>query len=354
MNYNHEFLDSYIPGKTYYLSNSHREQLKAMGQSRFPKLDRDQSLKQFGGTYIRNIYQRLLVDLSWASSHLEGNTYTRLETQNLIAFGQAAPGKNLTETQMILNHKTAIEMLVENVDRIGFNSYTFYTLHAHLSYNLLPNPNDSGRLRQAPVEIWGTSYLPMAMPAQIEITFHKILKKASEIQDPYEQSFFVMVHIPYLQAFIDVNKQVSRLGSNISLIRNDLCPLSFVDVDEKGYIDGLIAIYELNRIEILRDVYVQAYERSCQKYAGIVQSMSEPEPLLFKYKDVIFSIVKTIVEQAEKPSFDLIDKILNNYSHQSMDHNALSQMIMEEFSFLHEGNIGRYNITPAQYYKWKS
>src|SRR5208337_2714637 len=102
---------------------------------------------------------------------------------------------------------------------IGFDSYTFYTLHANLSYNLLPHAGDSGRLRQGPVEISGTTYIPMAIPDQIQSAFHKMLKVTSEIVDPYEQSFFVMVHIPYLQPFIDVNKRVSRLASNIPFIR---------------------------------------------------------------------------------------------------------------------------------------
>lgn len=355
--YDPNFLDSYKPNETFYLSPSIREQLKTMGRSKFqqhPRLHQPTGQERVGGTYVRNIYHQLLVDLSWASSHLEGNTYSRLDTLNLIDFGQVAVGKDLKETQMILNHKAAIEMLVENADRIDFDTYTIFTLHANLSYNLLPNALDSGRLRDGPVEISGTTYLPMAIPDHIQSTFHKMLKKASEITDPYEQSFFIMVHLPYLQPFIDVNKRVSRLASNIPFVRQDLCPLSFIDVEEKAYMDGLIAIYELNSVDILREVYLWAYERSCQRYAGIIQSMAEPDPLRLRYRDIISAVVKTIVEKMEKPTAEAVDKVLHEYPYNPVDHNALQEMILQEFNYLHEGNIGRYSLTPSQYYKWKA
>ena len=167
---------------------------------------------QPAGTYARDILNRLLIDLSWASSRLEGNTYTRLETQYLIEFGRAAEGKDQREAQMILNHKAAIEMLVESVNDVGFNAFTFKNLHAQLSENLLGDPMMSGRLRTQIVDVQGTVFHPISVSQQIEDYFEMILRKAGAIEDPFEQSFFIMVQIPYLQPFIDVNKRVSRLG----------------------------------------------------------------------------------------------------------------------------------------------
>src|SRR5260221_13645914 len=116
------------------------------------------------GTYARDILNRLLIDLSWASSRLEGNTYTRLETQRLIEFGAAAEGKDQREAQMILNHKAAIEMLVENVNEVGLDMFTLKNLHANLSENLLEDPMAAGRLRTQIVEIAGTVYHPPGIP----------------------------------------------------------------------------------------------------------------------------------------------------------------------------------------------
>ncbi len=130
--YDRELLEIYRPDETRYLPSEIREHLHNIGRS--PDGERP------AGTYARDILGRLLIDLSWASSRLEGNTYTRLDTQNLIELGQAAAGKDRRDAQMILNHKAAIELLVEQAEDIGFNTFTFFNLHALLSENLLVQP----------------------------------------------------------------------------------------------------------------------------------------------------------------------------------------------------------------------
>lgn len=93
-----------------------------------------------------------------------------------------------------------------------------------------------------------------------------------------------MIHLPYLQPFEDVNKRVSRLAASIPLIRQNLSPISFVDVPARDYIDGLLGVYELNQIDLLRDVFVWAYERSSAQYAVVKQSLGEPDPFRLRYR----------------------------------------------------------------------
>jgi Fic family protein len=268
--YQREFVEAYKPGVSWYLSESTRAHLHEMGRTPADELP--------AGTYARDILQRLLVDLSWASSRLEGNTYSRLDTQNLIEFGKAAQGKDAQETQMILNHKAAIEMLIDDVDEVKFDAFTLQNLHAVLSQNLMREEAASGRLRRRPVEISGTVFHPLAMPQMLEDFFRLLLAKTEAIPDPFEQAFFLMVQLPYLQPFEDVNKRVSRLAANIPLIKQNLCPLSFIDVPQRAYVEGTLGVYELNQIELLRDVFVWAYERSCQRYLAITQTMVDPRP----------------------------------------------------------------------------
>ena len=154
--YKQAFLEHYTPNGTAYLPESLRAQLHALGR---PPIENTPA-----GTFARDILNRLLIDLSWASSQLEGNTYTRLDTERLIEFGQAAAGKDALETQMILNHKAAIEYLVRDTEHVGINPETVVALHAFLSDGLLPDPASCGRLRNRPVEIGGSVYLPVAMP----------------------------------------------------------------------------------------------------------------------------------------------------------------------------------------------
>ena len=173
--------------------------------------------------------------------------------------------------------------------------HTFMNLHALLSENLLGNPADEGRLRHRIVEIGGTVYRPLAVPQQIEELFRLILEKAGAITDPFEQAFFAMVHIPYLQPFVDVNKRVSRLAANIPFIRNNLCPLSFVDVPERAYVEGTLAVYEHGRVDLLRDVFTWAYERSCEQFKAVAGTLPEPDPFRLKYRSELVEAVAGLV-----------------------------------------------------------
>ena len=291
--YHRDFLESYRPNIDSYLSSKETDKLLTIGKA--------ERSDQPAGTYAREILNRLLIDLSWNSSRLEGNTYSLLDTQRLISAGEAADNKSATEAQMILNHKDAIEFMVNSVDDIGFNRYTILNLHALLSNNLLPDPAASGRLRSFAVGINQSVYIPLAIPQQIEEMFDLILEKLDQIENPFEQSFFTMVHFPYLQPFDDINKRVSRLAANIPLNRHNLAPLSFVDVPNSTYIQGLIGVYELNRVDLLKDVFMWAYERSAARYAVIRQSIGEPDPFRLKYRDAIRTVITTIVSAALPP-----------------------------------------------------
>lgn len=343
--YDASFLAKYQPNITFYLPTATRRRLAEMGQVGITDLP--------AGTYLRQILDRLLIDLAWNSSRLEGNTYSLLETQRLLELGESADGKATQEAQMILNHKAAIEMLADQAEEIGFNRYTLCNLHALLSDNLLSDPAACGRLRARPVGISGTVFHPLEVPQQIEECFHSILTKAAAIEDPFEAAFFVMVQLPYLQAFEDVNKRVSRLAANIPLIRHNLCPLSFVDVEAEDYLNGLIGIYELNRIEYLRDVFVWAYTRSSQRYTAIRQSLGDPDPFRLKYRSQIGSFVREIVQQmltrdAARPW------ILQNSAKEipEADREQFIRTIEVELRSLHEGNIARYRLRPGEFAKW--
>ncbi len=342
--YDRGFLESYRPNETAYLPPEIRAHLHNIGR---PHGD-----QRPAGTCAREILGRLLIDLSWASSRLEGNTYTRLDTQNLIELGQLAAGKDRREAQMILNHKAAIELLVEQADEIGFNSFTFCNLHALLAENLLADPGESGRLRSRIVEVSGTVFHPLGFPQQVEEFFRTILEKADAVNDPFEQAFFIMVHIPYLQPFVDVNKRVSRLGANIPLIRRNLCPLSFIDVPERAYVEGTLGVYELKRVELLRDVFVWAYERSCQRYMAIRATAAEPDPLRLRHREALVSIVAEIVRGRQAPNETAVRAVaMTLIPRQELD--QVVALALEDLRNLHEGNVSRYRLRLSEYRAWQ-
>lgn len=337
------FLEGYRPNHDYYLDTPTRARLHKCGRA--SGADRP------AGTYARQILSRLLVDLSWASSRLEGNTYTRLDTQNLIELGRRAPGKDQREAQMILNHKAAIEMLVENVEEVRFDRYTICNLHALLADNLLPDPTAAGRPRRIEVGISGTVYQPLAIPQRLEELFDQLLAKASAIADPFEQSFFVMVHLPYLQPFEDVNKRVSRLAANIPFIKHNLAPLSFVDVPERDYIEGLLGVYDLQRVDLVRDVFTWAYERSCQRYTVVRDALPQPDPLRFRNREQLTEVVNTIVRD-DAPIDEMRIRELARPIVTPEDLQEFIAMAINELSGLHEGNLARYRLRLSEFQRW--
>ncbi len=342
--YQRAFLLDYRPNVDGYLSPNERSHLLQLGQTT--------GQHEPAGTYARKILQRLLIDLSWNSSRLEGNTYTLLDTQRLLAEHQDTKERTPRETQMILNHKDAIEYLVEGAEELTFDRRTLLNLHALLSNNLLPEPAASGRLRSFAVGITDSTYLPPGLPQQVEELFERFLTHVQAISDPFEQAFFTMVHIPYLQPFEDVNKRVSRLAANIPLNRLNLSPLSFIDVPRDLYIKGLLGIYERTDVHLLKDVFIYAYERSAARYAQVRQSLGEPDPFRLRNRDAIRQVVSDVITQALPPTEaqQHLVRIARQLREAEREH--FINVVEAELLGLHEGNYARYRVTPSQFDAW--
>ncbi len=340
------FLDGYRPNVSAYLSPALRKKLAALGRTTGEALP--------AGTHLHQVMDRLLIDLSWNSSRLEGNTYSLLETQRLLEAGEAAVGRAAHETQMILNHKAAIELLAEHASAIGFNRYTLCNLHALLSENLLPEAAAGGRLRTHAVGIGASVYHPPEASSLIEEYFDQILATAAAIHDPFEQAFFAMVQLPYLQPFEDVNKRVSRLAANIPLVQRNLGPLSFVDVPQADYTHAILGVYELNRVDYLRDVFEWAYERSCARYAAVRQVLGEPDAFRLRHRDRLKQVVGDVVRQGwDKPAASAFIRREAAKLPEPSERAHFATLAETELTSLHEGNFARYRVRPAEFTAWQ-
>lgn len=344
--YRRDFLEDYVPEETWYLPREVRGELLAVGQT--PEPERP------AGTYARDILGRLLIDLSWASSRLEGNTYSRLDTHNLLEFGIRAEGKSQQEAQMILNHRSAIRMLVDHVEEIGFDRPTLLGLHAALAENLVAGPGEEGALRQRAVEISGTVYTPIAIPQVIRECFDLLLAKTRDIPDPFEQAFFVMVHLPYLQPFIDVNKRTSRIAANIPFIKGNFCPLSFVDVPHETYIEATIAVYEKQQVDLLRDLFVWAYSRSCEQYKVVRDALGEPDAVRFRYRDQLAEVIRDTVRTRATIQRSRLRRWAERHDVEAADREAFAERAMELLLNLTDGAAGRYGLSVEDVDRWRS
>lgn len=343
--YDRDWLFQYQPGTTWYLSKANRALLREIGSTA--------SDDRPAGTFARDILGRLLIDLSWASSHLEGNTYTRLDTKNLLEFGQRAEGKDAAEAQMILNHKNAIEFIVgESNDAITRKS-TILSVHALLSENLLKDPSEEGRLRERPVLISGSRYTPTAIPQVIHEAFDHIVDVLNAIPDPFEQAFFSLVHVSYLQPFVDVNKRTSRLLANLPLMRANLAPLSFVGANEAEYVLGTLAVYEHGRTELLRDFFLTAYAHSAKQYRVVRNSRVEPDPIRLKYRTTIGDVIRAVVLEGHAPNTKVLRTMAESAGVPSEDRARFVDVVLEQLLNLSEGTAARYRLRPGEFAQWR-
>jgi len=344
MSYNRDFLDSYAPNKTAYVPKNVRKKLFEEGK-RF-----DKTLA--AGTYARQICQRLLIDLSYNSSRLEGNTYSQLDTQKLVEEGITAEGKVHEETVMIMNHKEAILFLVENAQEIELNSLTIRNLHHLLAQDLLANPEACGNIRTIELDIGQSTYKPLNNFHQLKELFELILFKARKIEDPFEQSFFLLVHLSYLQAFEDVNKRTSRLSCNIPFIKENLCPLSFTDVSRDDYTAALLTVYEKNNVEPMLELFSWAYLRSCEQYGVVKKSLGEIDAFRIQYRQQRKEVMGLVVKKClhGKKAEDLIEDFCQQ--HDIKDAAKFTAMTLADLSTLHAGAIIGLGITEAQLNKW--
>lgn len=341
--YQRDWVESYRPGVTWYLSQADRMRLSAMGATDAAGLP--------AGTYGRSVLERLLIDLSWASSHLEGNTYSRLDTRELILHGNIATGRDLAETQMILNHKRAIETLLDGPDMLELSVFTVRGIHGILSENLMSDPADEGRIRQRSVFIGGSVYRPLDVPDLIESSLTQVLAMANAIPDAFERSLFLLVHLPYLQPFADVNKRTARLVANIPLLQQNLCPLTFVDVPPHEYALAVLGVYELARVELLRDLYLWAYERSTREYSAVQRSLVQPDPLRTRHRETLHELVRHVVRNLHLDPLDCIAEFSERATAPD-EREPLRGLMLAELRGLHEGTISRYGLRLSEWRRW--
>ncbi len=344
--YRQAFLDDYRPTAGY-LSQVDLDELSKAGQMAADPAP--------AGTCARRILDRMLIDLSWNSSRLEGNTYSLLDTKRLFETGAEGRHRDARETQMILNHKRAIEFLVDSVDEVDLDRRSFLNLHALLADNLLPDPSAPGRLRARPVGITASAYHPLDVPALIAETFDRLLETARAIEHPIEQALFCLVQLPYLQAFDDVNKRVSRLAANIPLIKHNLAPLCFNDVPTDYYTDAVLLIYEHNEVGLMKALFRWAYGRSAARYGAVRQLLGDPDPFRLRYRDALGQLVSEVIRNrlgVGAAASYVAAWVLENVD--AADRARFQEIAETELMSLHEGNYARYRVSYGQFGAWRA
>jgi hypothetical protein len=210
----------------------------------------------------------------------------------------------------------------------------------------------AGKVRDHSVRIGGSTYIPFENPKKLQTQLDRIIEKAALIEDPYEQSLFLLIHITYLQAFSDVNKRTARLSANIPLIKNNLVPLSFNDVEREDYTSAIIAIYELQDIHPITDLYVFSYMRTCAMYDSTVRAIGFDE-IRVRYRQERRALIRDVILKK------LVGSTMENYiSMQSQkivsetDQAAFLEDVREDIKDIDESRIAGLGITPEELAAW--
>jgi Fic family protein len=300
--------------------------------------------QQPAGTYARKVLEQLLIDLSWSSSRLEGNRYSRLDTEELFKSGLTG---NDNDAVMLLNHKNAIEFMVDAVPEQGLLMGIVRNLHAVLMRDLLIDSDGLGAIRRKVVNISDTVYFPSQVPSLLSEMLERILDTASLVKNPIEAAFFLWVNIAYLQPFKDGNKRTSRLAANIPLMLYNRAPLAFLDVDRGHHAEAMLGVYERQDVSLAVDLFDWTYRRSCAKYAVVLEAMSAPDPLRLRYREALNEAIGLIVRD-RKTLADAIEALQLGEAQAP----GFAPLLREELRKLEAFNCARYRVTMGATEAW--
>lgn len=208
--------------------------------------------------------ERLIIELSWKSSKIEGNTYTLLDTEKLILENKEAVGHNKKESVMILNHKDAFNFVRENISNFKtLNKINLEQLHSILTKDLSVGIG----FRKNAVGVTGSKYRPIDNTYQLNEAMEMLNSAISKMKTPYEKALVALLGISYVQPFEDGNKRTGRLMANALLMAHGCAPLSYRSVDENDYREGMLVFYELNSIVPIKTIFISQYEFAAKNYA---------------------------------------------------------------------------------------
>lgn len=326
--YERAFVDGYVPNETSLLpvrlaATLHKEG-RAQGQ-------------QTAGTVARRVLEQLLIDLSWQSSRLEGNRKSLLDTRELFALG----GGDVRDPDvtMLLNHRAAIEFMVDAVPQQGITVPVVRNLQALLMHGLLDDPNATGAIRRRIITVEGSEYQPLHVPLVLEQMLNEIVSKARLIRNPVEGAFFLWVNLAYLQPFEDGNQPSSRMTANLPLLLRNCAPLSFLEVELSEYACAMLAVYEQRNVAPAVELFEATYRRSIAKYHAALSAFGTADPVRARYRQELGDVVRRVV------AGEALAAATQELELRGGELAAFTRVALEELTHLEIFNCARYRVS---------
>jgi Fic family protein len=336
VSYERAFVDDYVPNESSLLPRALADALYAAGRAQG---------QQPAGTVARKVLEQVLIDLSWYSSRLEGNRVSLLDTKALFEHGHG--DTNNPDITMLLNHKEAIEFMVDAVPEQGITVPVIRNLHALLMQGLLSDPRAAGAIRRRIVTIEGSVYHPTQVSVLLEQMLEEIATRALLIRNPIEGAFFLWVNLAYLQPFEDGNKRTSRLTSNLPLLLYNCAPLSFLDVEQSDYAYAMLGVYEQRSVALAVELFETTYRRSIEKYRAALDAFGTPDPIRARYREALGEAIRRVVAGGESGP-----AAIASLGIESVDLDVFTRLVEEELAHLAIYNCARYRLTISAVERW--
>ena len=222
-----------------------------------------ENISQLSDNEYKKEFERLAIDLSWKSSQIEGNTYSLLETEKLLKEKETAAGKTKEEAIMLLNHKDALDFIIDNPGYLNpLTVSKIENIHSILTKELAVERN----LRKRRVGISGTNYRPLYNQFQIKKALQDTCNLINKKESIFEKALLALVLVSYVQPFMDGNKRTARIVSNAILMDAKYCPLSFRTVDSIDYKKAMLLFYEQNNISNFKNIFINQFEFAVKTY----------------------------------------------------------------------------------------
>lgn len=254
--YNFSLLADYEPNKTYLLDEKIRGKLHLLNELHLPPKEQ-----------FTKLYKQFVIDCTYTSSKLEGVNCSYEDIEKYVNKNGSPNLHAKKKNTIIFNHITALDSII-SYDYMDYDIFTLKTLHGELSQGLI-DKKTVGQIRETPIAIIGSNYRPLKETSKIKEQLELIFTKVKQIADLFEQSFFLLIFITYLQPFVNKNKNIARIIANIPLIKNKLYPLLYFIEDKNDYVKCILALYEINNILPFKELYMSMYENSVQRYLTI-------------------------------------------------------------------------------------
>ena len=255
-NFNFSLIRDILPGTNLFTD----EEIKRLNelQTSFTK-----NVSELSESAFKKELERLAIDLTWKSSQIEGNTYSLLETEKLLKEKETASGKTKEEAVMLLNHKEAIDFIIENPDYlVPLTTTKIENIHSILTKDL----NIDRNIRKRRIGISGTNYKPIDNEFQIKEALAEMCDLINRKENIFEKALLALVLISYIHPFIDGNKRTARIVSNAILINYNYCPISFRTVDSLDYKKAMLVFYEQNNITPFKKIFIDQFEFAVKTY----------------------------------------------------------------------------------------